>query len=88
MPGGSAFDLDPTAAALPVHAPGIAKRGHLVFVKNNFVFVLAIELAERVTKQSEYHLSTVDEDRVLLERLVLVVTAMQIPAAAPAPATP
>ena len=88
MPGGSAFDLDPASAALPLHAPGVAKRGHLVFVKNDVVFVLAIELAERVTKQSEYHLSTADEDRILLERLLLVVTAMQIPAAArtsPAP---
>ena len=80
MPGGSAFDLDPVSASLPGHAPGVAKRGHLVFVKNNFVFVLAIELAERVTKRSEFQLSTADEDRVLLERLVTVVTAMQIPA--------
>ncbi len=85
MPGGSAFALDPVAAALPGHAPGVAKRGHLVFVRDNLAFVLAVELAERVTQKSTYQLSAADEDRVLLDRLVALVTAMQIPAAAPVP---
>ncbi|MBK8476900.1 MAG: hypothetical protein IPL39_11510 [Opitutaceae bacterium] len=81
MPGGSAFSLDPVAAALPGHAPGIAKRGHLVFVKNDLAFVLAVELAERVTQKSTYQVPAAEEDRVLLDRLVTIVTAMQIPAA-------
>ena len=88
MPGGSAFDPDPAAAAQEGHTPAVAKRGHLVFVRNNRVFVLAIELAERVTQQSQYTLTTADEDRALLDRLATVVTAMKIPAPAlPPPAS-
>ena len=89
MPGGSAFDHDPAAVAQEGYAPAVAKRGHLVFVKDKLVFVLAIELAERVTKQSQYSLSSIEEDRILLDRLVTVITALQIPAspaATPAPA--
>lgn len=81
MPGGSAFDPDPVAVAQEGYVPAVAKRGHLVFVRDRRVFVLAIELAERVTKQSQYNWSTAEEDRVLLDRLATVITALRIPAA-------
>lgn len=71
MPGGSAFEpATPPPAGTPAPA---AKRGHLVFVRDDRVFVFAIELAERVTQGAEYKLTTEEEDRMLFGRLITVV---------------
>jgi len=82
MPGGSAF----AAPASPVAPPSVAKRGHLVFVRNGYIYVIAIELAERVTQPATYKLTTQEEDRLLFDRLSTVLIALRFgPEVNPAP---
>jgi hypothetical protein len=69
LPGGSMFadrisltgDPDPSL---------VAKRGNLLFVKNDHVFVISTELAERVLEHSTYHKTTAEEDELLRTRLL------------------
>jgi hypothetical protein len=75
MPGGSAFA--PPGPANPAAKPPVAKRGHLVFVRNGTIYVVAIELAERVTQPATYKLTTQEEDRLLFDRLVTVLGALR-----------
>jgi len=77
LPNSSAFKVDPAVAALPNPPTPVAKRGTLVFLKGNHVFAISIELAERVTQQSRYNLTKEKEDKVLLERLSKVASAME-----------
>jgi hypothetical protein len=67
VPGGTMFpERVPQVSAdrLPV-----AKRGNLLFVKNGHVFVISIELAERVIEGKSYNKTTAEEDEVLRDRL-------------------
>ena len=50
--------------------PPVAKRGNLLFVKNGYVFVLSIELAEKVIERSAYDKTVADEDALLRQRLL------------------
>jgi len=88
LPGGSMFTgkvtvVDPDRKAI------VAKRGNLLFVKNGFIFVISIELAERVTEGSAYHLTNAEEDATLRDRLIDIADRIQFlkqatpPAAAP-----
>lgn len=82
LPGGSAFE--PAAPLPPTAPPPIAKRGHVVFVRDDRIFVVAIELAERVTRSADYKLTTAEEDRILFDRLITVLAATRFgPAEAP-----
>lgn len=85
IPGGTMFaDKIPalgTGAAVPV-----AKRGNLVFVKNGHIFVISIELAERVIEGKTYKKTTAEEDDILRTRLMDVLGKMQF--AKPPAATP
>ena len=76
LPGGSVF-TPPTPRA-PSAPALVAKRGHFVFVRDGRVFVLAVELAERITRPEAPALGTAAEDQVLFDRLVTVLTAMRI----------
>ena len=89
IPGGTMFtDKVPQLAAgdrLP-----IAKRGNLLFVKNGHIFVISIELAERVIEGRTYKKTTAEEDDILRQRLNDVVAKIQfakLPAAAPTAST-
>lgn len=75
MPGGSAFA--PPAPASPLAPAPVAKRGHLVFVRNGYIYVIAAELAERVTQPATYKLTTQEEDRLLFGRLATVLEALR-----------
>jgi len=75
MPGGSAFAA-PSPASPLAPAP-VAKRGHLVFVRNGYIYVVAIELAERVTQPATYKLTKPEEDRLLFDQLVTVLGALR-----------
>lgn len=75
MPGGSAFT--PPAPASPLAPAPVAKRGHLVFVRNGYIYVIAAELAERVTQPATYKLTTQEEDRLLFGRLAAVLEALR-----------
>ena len=75
MPGGSAFAAP--APASPLAPAPVAKRGHIVFVRNGYIYVVAIELAERVTQPATYKLTKPEEDRLLFDRLVTVLAALR-----------
>lgn len=53
----------------PANTEPDAKRGNLLFIRHGHVFVISIELAERVTEGRTYNLTTEQEDRILRERL-------------------
>jgi hypothetical protein len=56
-----------------------AKRGNMLFVRNNNVFVLSVELAERVLERSSYNKTTEEEDSILRDRLVALFDKMSFP---------
>jgi hypothetical protein len=63
-----------------------AKRGNLLCVRNDWVFVLSVELAERVLERSSYHKTTAEEDELLRQRLIDLFDKMAfIKPAAPTP---
>ncbi len=67
VPGGTMFaDRVPrlTANNIPV-----AKRGNLLFVRHGHIFVVSIELAERVIEGRSYNKTTAEEDEILRNRL-------------------
>lgn len=90
LPGGSMFE--PKPAFGQIAAPGVAKRGNLLFVRNGFSYVISTELSERVTEGAHYHKTTEEEDQALRARLVDVVKKMQFTRPAlqekPVPALP
>jgi hypothetical protein len=70
VPGGTMFDerVPPFGQKVPV-----AKRGNLLFVRNGHVFVISIELAERVTEGHVFNKTTAEEDEILRARLMEMV---------------
>lgn len=75
LPGGSMFmDKIPMLAGGP---PPTAKRGNQLFVKNGHIFVISIELTERVLERSIYKKTTVEEDELLRRRLNEVIVRLQ-----------
>lgn len=74
VPGGSMF-----AARIPQITPDplrVAKRGNLVFVRNGHIFVVSTELAERVIEGKSYEKKTEEEDEILRNRLIDLVSKM------------
>jgi hypothetical protein len=67
--------------------PPEAKRGNLVFVRNGHTFVISIELAEHAMLGKAFNKTKEEEDEILRERLIDIVTKMQF-AKPPAPVTP
>jgi len=93
LPGGSMFmDKIPMLSG---DKPPVAKRGNLLFVKNGHIFVISVELAERVLERSTYKKTVAEEDELLRQRLTEAIGRMNFPkqpgnsvttAKAPAPA--
>ena len=76
LPGGSMFSsrfpvIDPD------RKPPVAKRGNLLFLKNGYIFVVSIELAERVTEGSAYSKTSDEEDVILRDRLIEIANRIQ-----------
>lgn len=69
LPGGSMF-ADKLTFVSPDEKLPEAKRGNIVFVHDGWIFVLSMELAERITERSSYHKTTAEEDDLLRQRLV------------------
>jgi hypothetical protein len=90
IPGGTMFaDKVPTLGT-DEKAP-VAKRGNLLFVKNGYIFVVSIELAERIIEGRAYKKTTAEEDELLRQRLNDVAGRLLFPklsAATPTAATP
>jgi hypothetical protein len=88
IPGGTMFANKVPALGTDGRIP-IAKRGNLLFVKNGHIFVISVELAERVIEGRTYKKTTAEEDDILRQRLNDVVAKIQfakLPAPASAPA--
>jgi hypothetical protein len=71
VPGGTMFpDRLPAVSSdvLPV-----AKRGNLLFIRNEHVFVISIELAEKVIEGKSYGKSVTEQDEILRKRLLEMV---------------
>ena len=82
VPGGTMFPdrVQPLGGdSIPV-----AKRGNLLFVRNNFVYVISIELAERVIEGKAYGKSTDEQDEILRKRLLDMVDRITFTAPAAA----
>ncbi len=83
LPGGTMFGH--RLASLEADAPvPVAKRGNLLFVRHGFVYVISIELAERVLEGTAYKLNTAEEDALLRRRIETIIETMEFarPAAA------
>jgi hypothetical protein len=80
LPGGSAF----AARANVVEGAGspqpVAKRGTVLFVANGCAFVVSTELAERVTQRSTFQRTADEENDLLRQRLIHVLSRLQAPA--------
>jgi len=68
LPGGSMF-YNPEYQ-IAAAAPPVARRGNMLFVKNQYVFVISTELAERSTEGTAYHKTDLEENEVLRDRLI------------------
>lgn len=84
IPGGTMFgDRVPQLSGDRVP---VAKRGNLLFVRNGHIFVVSMELAERVIEGKAYTKTTAEEDELLRNRLTDIVAKLQFSKpAAPAP---
>ena len=68
LPGGTMFahrriNIDPE------NKEPDAKRGNLIFIRHGHVYVISVELAERVIEGSAYKLTTEQENAMLRQRL-------------------
>ncbi|MFT3781457.1 MAG: hypothetical protein QM790_05515 [Nibricoccus sp.] len=86
LPNGSMFGRR-TMTIARNEAP-VAKRGNLVFLNNGHIYVLSIELAEKVIEGRAYEKTAAEEDRLLRERLLNLLSRMTFTAAATAANSP
>ncbi len=84
IPGGSMFQ-DRVILGTGEEPP-VAKRGNLVFVKNEYVFVISVELAEKVLDRSTWDKKPAEEDEVLRKRLLDTLAKIHFTAPTPTPA--
>lgn len=85
LPGGSAFENRDSIAGPPAGEPAVAKRGNLLFVKSGCIFVLSVELAERVTQRSTFNKKPAEENEILRDRLMQLAGRIRFPPPKPAP---
>lgn len=94
IPNGSAFEVDPLVRNHPDTKVPPAKQLVVFFVHADHVFMVSSEIAERITDLSSNPYTTKDEDRILRERLLGVISSMRFAApekktaATPAPVAP
>lgn len=86
LPGGSAFEARGNVLEGLAAVPSVAKRGNMLFVQNECIFILSVELAERVTQRSSFNKTAAEENEMLRDRLIELAQRMQMPA--PRPPTP
>jgi hypothetical protein len=77
LPGGSMFQERITLTG--EERPPVAKRGNLLFVRNGFVFVLSIELAEKAIEGSTFKKTVDEEDDILRHRLLDLLAKITFP---------
>jgi hypothetical protein len=74
LPGGSMFEH--RVALLSGEVRPVAKRGNLLFVHDDHVYVLSTELAERVVEGRSYQRTTEEQNEILQKRLFDLVARM------------
>lgn len=75
LPGGTMFNHRLAQVSDDSPLP-VAKRGNFLFVRHGFIYVISIELAERVLEGSTYHLTPAEENTRLRERLDAIIDKM------------
>jgi hypothetical protein len=85
LPGGSMFGAQIMIVAN--EAPRMAKRGNLIFVRNDHIFIISIELTEKVLERSAYTKTVAEEDELLRQRLLGLLSKITFAAPAAIPAT-
>lgn len=88
LPGGSAFANRETITTKDAGDPPVAKRGNLLFLHGDAVYVVSVELAERITQRSVFNKTPEEENVILRERLLLMANRIQFPSPAKAAAGP
>ncbi|WP_221032467.1 hypothetical protein [Actomonas aquatica] len=86
LPGGSMF-----GERVPTMEDGsapVAKRGNLLFLHNNHIYVLSLELAEKVLAPASFDLGPEEQNALLQKRLLELVGRMDFRAPLPLPAQP
>jgi hypothetical protein len=73
LPGGSYFEDKNRVGEAPVQAPVVAKRGTLLFLRNQYIYIISTELAERATQRTTYNRTVEQENQLLSERLTTFV---------------
>ncbi len=68
LPGGTMFADRPSFST--TDEVFVAKRGNLLFLRDGFVYVLSIELAERALERRTYEKTVEQEDELLRKRLL------------------
>ena len=76
IPGGTYFASRIFHLA-PDAKPRVAKYGVLLFVHDGTIFIISMELAERATEGSAYHLTSEQEDSTLRGRLLDIASKIQ-----------
>lgn len=84
LPGGSSFAKALTVPGINPPPPPVAKRGNLLFVRGGRIFIVSMELAERVTQPTQFHKSVEEENALLRDRLIRFTNRIRFPAP-PAP---
>jgi hypothetical protein len=84
LPGGSMFAAKSSILGGD-EIPLVAKRGNLIFVRNNVIYVITSELAERVTERSAYKKTRAEEDELLRDRLIDLARKIEFARPATAP---
>ena len=76
LPGGSMFGEK--HAILGINdKPLVAKRGNLLFARNGYIYIVSMELAERVVEGGSYQKTTAQEDEILRQRLTDIALKME-----------
>ena len=83
LPGGSMFNQRIALFGAGDNVP-TAKRGNLLFVRDDNIFILSSEIGERATERSLYTKTTAQENEFLQQRLLDVLGRMRFTSAAPA----
>lgn len=84
LPGGSAFANQLNVPGAPAEPAPVAKRGNLLFVRGERIYVLSIELAERITQRKFFKKTSEEENAILRERLIQFAGRIRFPTPKPA----
>jgi hypothetical protein len=84
VPRGSAF-ADKADIGLDEPTPIVAKLGELLFYRNGCVFMITLELSERVTEGTLFTATTEEENALLRARLLVVLDSITFAAPPDAP---